>query len=215
MPFNGSKFKFLNEFHLWREAYDNVVGDSNAEVGNRSLPRYVPGLQLFPNPKAGVLGHIDVAFWAAFLYPLASVFYVLSCPYVIFPDEDDKPVNSNKASTICNLIAAVLLLIDALFCFLDWHIMRNAGFSSGNTTVEVTEGNITLKIEGVSSTHDRNYFLNNLFFLAAAVIFLIQGMWMENYHTDLYNCNPDLWCGTFHMNFWGSVGYLVSSLFCL
>ena len=91
--------------------------------------------------------------------------------------------------------------------------MRNAGFSSGNTTVEVKDDGVALNIEGVDSVHDRNYFLNNLFFLVAAVIFVIQGIWMENYHSDFNNCNTDDWC-TFWMNLWGSLGYLVSSFFC-
>ena len=223
MPFKGAKQRLISDISAWNEACARLLrkslerGESLDVACRRVFPRYIPGLHLFPKADHGFWGHIDVAFWAAFMYPLSSFFYILSSPRTIFPekDDDDTPVNSTKAIVICNLIAATLLLIDALICFVDWEIMRNAGHSAHNTSVTIAENQISLTTHGTTSKLERNYFINNTFFLAAATIYFIQGIWMENYHTDLERCNPDLWCGTFWMNFSGAVAYLGSALMCL
>ena len=175
MPFKGSKQRLISDIDTWNKACAGLLrealehGESLDEACNRVMPKYIPGLHLFPKTEHGFWGHIDVAFWAAFLYPLSSFFYILSSPRTIFPekDDDDTPVNSTKAIVVCNLIAATLLLIDALICFIDWEIMRNAGFSAHNTSVTVKGNEITLTTHGTTSKLERNYFINNTFFLAA------------------------------------------------
>ena len=223
MPFKGAKQRLISDISAWNRACAGLLkeameqGESLDDACKRVLPKYIPGLHLFPKAEHGFWGHIDIAFWAAFLYPLSSFFYILSSPRTIFPekDDDDTPVNSTKSIVICNLIAATLLLIDALICFIDWEIMRHAGHSAHNTSVTMHRNQVALITHGTTTKLERNYFINNTFFLAAAIIYFIQGIWMENYHTDLERCNPDLWCGTFWINFSGAIAYLGSSLMCL
>ena len=169
MPFKGSKQRLISDISSWNDACSKSLrralerGETLNEACKKMMPRYIPGLHLFPRAEHGFWGHIDVAFWAAFLYPLSSFFYILSSPRTIFSekDDDDTPVNSTKAIVVCNLIAATLLLIDAVICFIDWEIMRNAGHSAHNTSVQMAGDQITLITHGTTSKLERNYFIDN------------------------------------------------------
>ena len=91
MPFKGSKQRLISDIDTWNKACAGLLrealehGESLDEACNRVMPKYIPGLHLFPKTEHGFWGHIDVAFWAAFLYPLSSFFYILSSPRTIFP----------------------------------------------------------------------------------------------------------------------------------
>ncbi len=86
-----------------------------------SLPPFIPGLLLFPIPKAGrILGYIDVAFWAETSYIIGSIVYLIDSFYLwrLFQlqDHDD----GHTPGAIFNLVATVIFIFNGIACFLDW-----------------------------------------------------------------------------------------------
>jgi len=195
-----------------------------------ALPRYIPGLLMFPDPSAGfIAGNVDIAFWATLLYPLSSVVYVLAAGFALDPSLFQPVGASNSTSTSViddyfitdddnisatlsfqlNLVAALLLLIDSWICIWDWHIQRTfSTVSIVNATVQVNESqNDLILITELSDTDSVYYFLNNLFFFGSAIIYFMQALWILDVKTDLLHCTDSDWCGIFWVNFWGSMGY--------
>jgi hypothetical protein len=227
MPINGSRR--LRDDALWGKVLEDMIKDGTTE-----LPPYIPGLLMFPDPSAGIIiGYIDIGFWAVFLYPFSSIVYCLSSGFSLDPsllsDDvastvndtyyysstiDDYFINddniSNVLSNYLNLVAAVILLFDSWLGMYDWHLQRTyPSLSFRDLDVKVNDSHSDLIIITELSDNDSiYYFLNNLFFFGAAIIYVIQAMWIIDVRrTDLLNCCESDWCAIFWVNFWGSMGY--------
>jgi hypothetical protein len=152
---------------------------------------WIPGLLLVPIPEAGwFLGYVDIAFFACFLYVIGSVFYVVDSFYLWVRFNPDYTDDAYNPAIYLNTISAAVFVINALVCFLDWYLQVQQ-LSAMNMFVdeELTAG---LHISDIPMRITWYYFLNNFFFLGAAVIYLIQGMWWEDSNTDLQDCSDRL-----------------------
>lgn len=148
---------------------------------------WVPGILVVPIPEAGFfLGYVDVAFWATFLYVVGSIIYVADCFYLWVRFNPDYTDDANNPAIYLNTFAAAMFVFNALVCFLDWYLQVQQ-LSAMNMFIdeELTGG---LHVSDIPMTITWYYFFNNLFFLGAAVIFLIQGIWAEDISTDLEDC---------------------------
>jgi hypothetical protein len=152
---------------------------------------WCPGMMVVPLPQAGwFLGYWDMGYWAALFYVLGSIVYVIDSFYLwpyFYPASNDDPADPG---VYWNTVASSLFVINALLCFLDWYMQREQ-LSVMNMIVDesVTGG---FQLQSVSTKITWYYFFNNFFFLGAAVVFLIQAMWMENYDWDIYHCSDGL-----------------------
>ena len=148
-------------------------------------------MMVVPLPQAGwFLGYWDMGYWAALFYVLGSIVYVIDSFYLwpyFYPASNDDPADPG---VYWNTVASSLFVINALLCFLDWYMQREQ-LSVMNMIVDesVTGG---FQLQSVSTKITWYYFFNNFFFLGAAVVFLIQAIWMENYDWDIYHCSDGL-----------------------
>lgn len=158
---------------------------------SNNIPYYIPGLMLIPIPEAGcIAGYIDMAFWAVFLYVLGSITYVIDSFYLwglTYHGYSDDAVNPQN---YWNTLSAVLFLLNALICFWDWYLQEGQ-LSTSNvaSNTKLTGG---LEVQEVPHKISVYYFYNNLFFLAAAVVYVVQATWAENPRTDLTDCADGL-----------------------
>jgi len=183
---------------------------------------WFPGLMVVPLPEAGwFLGYVDAGYWAVFLYVLGSIFYVVDSFYLwpkvnsAWPSDDTAyyyyanatTSNSTTASydddsddylwvgthpaVYLNLISALLFVLDALVCFVDWY-MQVKQLSIMNMTFDNNIIGGGIQLESINSRMTSYYFLNNFFFLLAAVLYMIQGMWQMDTRTDLTDCSSGL-----------------------
>lgn len=196
MPFNRvNDLKALSNLILLLSA----TADKSSEEESLKSPKrllgkqdqstfWIPGLLIIPFPEAGwLLGYIDVAYWACFLYVLGSLFYVVDSFYMwgtVYPEYTDDSFNP---AIYWNTIAVVTFVVNALVCFLDWYLQVKQ-LSTMNIIAE-EDITIPLQLSDIPNAITWHYFFNNLFFLGAAVVYLIQAIWMENPNSDLYNCS--------------------------
>ena len=204
MPVNSSRR--LRDSITWAKAIENMKAEGKVE-----LPPYFPGFLMFPDPSVGpISGYIDIAFWATFMYPFSSLVYVIGAGFSLdtrLVDDDGAHPSLTHPPIALNLLGAILLLFDALLCFWDWHLQRTQGaLTLLNSDVQVMQQEIILVSE-LPKKVSNYYFINNIFFLFAAIIYLAQAIWMEDYRSDLTDCANNDWCGTFWINFWGASGY--------
>jgi hypothetical protein len=156
----------------------------------KPLKYWFPGLMVIPIPEAGpILGYIDIGFWACMTYVIGSVFYVMDSFY-LWPRFYTYTDDANDPGVVWNTVSAAAFVFNALICFVDWY-MQKKQLSCMNLNIEDETMGIG-QYTDISSKITRYYFLNNLFFLAAAVTFLIQGIWMEDQSLDQTNCYPTL-----------------------
>lgn len=165
--------------------------DPTTQLKVRKIPTYYPGMMLIPIPEAGFcLGHVDMAWWAVFLYLLGSIVYVADSYYLwgltnpAYSDDAENPEN------YLNTLAALLFVVNAVVCFIDWWLQFKQLSAMNLLYDESLTGGV--HISDVPHKMSVYYFYNNLFFLGAAVIYMIQAIWEENPHTDIYNCNIKL-----------------------
>ena len=221
MPFNGSKRRLTRDVEEWKKAYEKMISASIDKTisPEKFVPKYIPGVKLFTDPSKGlILGYIDWSWWAVFLYPVSSLVYVIASSIPLDPSyigEDDEVVNSTDGSVVCNLLAAIILVIDSLIVMLELYLIGKFGDTVSSTSISVENNDIIVEQEAISKRSLRNYELNNLFFMLGAVFYLIQGIWMINYKVDTTGCYSEFWCGTFWVTFFGALGYLISSCFCI
>ncbi len=152
---------------------------------------WVPGMLIVTMPEAGVfLGYVDIGYWAGFLYVLGSVFYVMDSFFVwpsVYSGYSD---DAFSAGVFLNLLAAWAFVVNALVCFLDWHTQVK---QLSVMNMDINENNTGgFEINEINYNITWCYFFNNFFFLGAAVIYLIQGLWMESYSLDLEGCSRGL-----------------------
>jgi hypothetical protein len=152
---------------------------------------WVPGMLIVTMPEAGVLlGFLDIGYWAGFLYVLGSVFYVMDSFFLwpaVYPGYSD---DAFSAGVFFNLLAAWAFVINALVCFLDWHTqVKQLSVMNMDVNENTTGG---FEINEINYKITWYYFFNNLFFLGAAVIYLIQGLWWESATLDLEGCSEGL-----------------------
>jgi hypothetical protein len=198
MPFNRvNNAKAISYWLLILKEWNSEENAKNEKDEKKSPPLqspvgtwYIPGLMLIPIPQAGILGYIDVAYWAVFLYVLGSIAYVIDSFFLwprVYAEYSDDPANP---AVYVNLLAALLFVINALVCHLDWYLQRQQ-LSAMNI---IADDNITggFELTSISYTITWYYFFNNFFFLGAAVVYMIQGIWAENYSWDLFGCSNGL-----------------------
>jgi hypothetical protein len=194
MPFN--RVTNMKQTVMWLLVLNQQEIRSQSEAAGRKmdlsrLGNYIPGLMLIPIPEAGFwFGYIDWAFMAVFGYVLGSIAYVVDSFYLWGLTYYDYSDDANNPQNYWNSMAAVLFVANALVCILDWWLQERH-LSLCNMFVEpATTGG--LKVEEIPIKQATYYFWNNFFFLGAAVIFLIQCIWMENIKTDLLGCTSSL-----------------------
>lgn len=196
MPFN--RVTDLKATVLWllilnKENEDRKYEQSEDKSVKRvhKIPTYIPGLMLIPIPEAGwINGYVDMAFWAVFLYVLGSVFYVIASGYEwvsVNPDYTDDALNP---ANYMNTLAAVLFVANAIICFVDWHLQYKQLSAFNMSSDDDISGGLV--VEEIPQKLSMYYFYNNLFFLGAAVVYMIQSIWMENPNTDIYDCSDTL-----------------------
>eukprot|EP01038_Epipyxis_sp_PR26KG_P006824 gene6824-9343_t len=222
MPFN--RVQDLKATLNWM-----LLLEENSTNKTKTKPTYIPGLMLIPMPSLGIiLGYIDYSFWAAFLYVVGSVFYVLVSFYgwsSYYPNGKD---DSNSPGNYWNTCASVTFLANAIVCIVDWWMQKRqlslmnllienqneVTATSENCNGVIAVGNTNLKVSAIPTHISWYYFWNNIFFLFASILYVIQAMWMENPRTDFYGCNNGF-CGLFWINFFASFNYLISSVFAV
>jgi len=152
---------------------------------------WIPGINIVPIPEAGwFLGYVDVAFWATFLYLFGSILYVVDSFYLwvrVNPDYTDDAWNP---AIYLNTMAGAMFVLNALVCFLDWYLqVRQLSAMNYFIDEDITGG---LHISDIPTKITWYYFLNNFFFLGAAIIYLMQALWAENANLDLEHCADKL-----------------------
>lgn len=152
---------------------------------------YYPGFMLIPIPDAGwCLGHVDVAFWACFLYVLGSLFYFIDTFYIWYAINPNYTDDAANPANYLNTIAAIVFVLNAFACIIDWWVQLKQMGAMNLTVAEEGGGGILLS--EVSHKLSAYYFYNNFCFMGAAVIYLIQAIWWEDSSTDLQNCYSSL-----------------------
>lgn len=191
---------------------------------------WVPGFVLFPLPgQPEWMCDLDPAFWANFLYVAGSVIYVAqgiywwhAISYPALTEYDD--YNPNNPSNYLGLTAAAIFIANALVSFVDWwlcskqaSIMNVMVENLGDEHSDQTKGKF--EVEAVSSRILNLYFWNNVFFMGAAVTWIVYQIFYYERSTDVYGCRPredaddDAGkCMTFWMPFCATSFYLISSL---
>jgi len=93
--------------------------------------------------------------------------------------DDVADPNKTHPDIAFNMLGSLVLFVDALVCFVDWHLQRTRGaLTVLNSSVEIINKDLLLVSE-LSETLSNCYFINNTFFLAAAIIYMIQGEYAE------------------------------------
>lgn len=156
----------------------------------RPLKYWIPGLLVIPIPEAGpILGYIDIAYLAVISYVIGSVVYVVDSFYLWYSFNPSYTDDALNPAIYLNTIAAGIFVINALICILDWYLQVKQ-LSCMNLNIDNNNNNPmgVIEFNDISSKITMYYFYNNLFFLAAALVFLIQGIWQEDHRTDKTNC---------------------------
>lgn len=126
--------------------------------------------------------------------------------------DDDSGGPTNPANFL-NLLAALFFLLNALCCLLDWWLQRRL-LSIVNISYNHEDDTETAALDLIPDRISLYYLLNNLFFMAAAVTYTIQGVIMMYPATNLVDdCGKGTFCFLFWYNFLGSTFYLGSAVF--
>jgi len=216
MPFN--RVTDVKAIVQWLLLLDKISYDEDGAnpapmiTAPQKTPIYIPGLNLIPIP-GDLFCNVDLAFWAAFLYVVGSVAYVVDSFFLwgqVYSDSGDDEANP---AIYLNTVAAIVFVMNAVICILDWWTqVRQLSISCiALEELDITNG---IVLDDFPIKQSISYFLNNLFFLAAAVMFLMQSIWFQNSMTDIYDCQESL-CGSFWINFWANFLYFVSAVFAV
>lgn len=130
------------------------------------------------------VGYVHIAFWAVFLYVLGSIVYVVDSLLLwpLFnPGYSDDFMNP---AVYLNLVGAAIFVLDAIVCFFDWHLQ----IYQIKKAEKLAKGELLTAIAGISHSTSWLYFYNNIFFLAAAMIYIIQAVWYRVIAEDLLRC---------------------------
>lgn len=85
------------------------------------VPPFIPGMLLFPIPKAGpILGRIDVAFWAEASFVLGSILYLIDSFYLWHLFRLEKNDDAMTPGAIFNTAACAVFILNGIWCFVDW-----------------------------------------------------------------------------------------------
>ena len=135
------------------------------------------------------VGYVHVAFWAVFLYVLGSIVYVIDSillwPY-FNPSYSDDFLNP---AIYLNFVAAAIFVLDAIVCFVDWNLQ----IQNIKKAEKLAKGELLTAIVGISHSTSWLYFYNNIFFLAAAMIYLIQAFWYRAIAENLLLCEETMY----------------------
>lgn len=195
MPFNRVNNTKAISFWLLVLASSpkNQDEDNSSDNKSRGLSPgfWFPGLMVVPLPQAGfILGYLDIGYWAAFFYVWGSVMYIIDSCFIwptVYPNYTD---DAADPGVYLNTMSAGLFVINALLCFLDWHLQRKQLSAMNMILDDSISGGYQL--EAINNRISWYYFFNNFFFLGAAVIYLIQSIWAEDLEWDLEHCSTSL-----------------------
>lgn len=125
-----------------------------------------------------------IAFWSVFLYVVGSVVY-LADSFLLWPRfNPDYSDDGGNPAIYLNTFGAIIFAVDASTCFLDWHVQ----VQQIRIAEKIAKGDTLAEIAGISQTTSWLYFYNNIFFLAAALIYLVQALWYRELAINLTLC---------------------------
>lgn len=191
-----------------------------------TLPMYIPGMLVVPIPDAGcILGRVDMSFWAVFIYVIGSVVYMIDSLLLWKDLNTNYSDDALNPALSLNTAASALFVLNAVVCFFDWwlqtkqlsvydipEINRSRDGASSVVTTERESRRTTGEDFPLPNVSTMYYFINNMFFMTAAMVFMVQSMWWENARLDIWDCSESM-CDTFWMYFLGGLLYLISSVF--
>lgn len=226
MPFragNGTKEMFMfQSYAKTREKHHHKKrrGSKLVEMDTDHIPIWVPGFVLFALPgQPEWMCDLDAAFWSNLLYVAGSVIYVAQGLYfwhnLKLTDYDD--YNANNPSNYLNLVGAALFVANALVALVDWYLCAQQAsvmnVSLDHIGDEQTDGKFL--VQDMGNRILNLYFWNNIFFLFAAITWLIGGIWLYDQNLDVDQCianNDNTKCFSFWIPFVATGNYLLSSL---
>lgn len=155
---------------------DKTIGFSDKALMYTKVPDYVPGKMLLPIPDAGVLfSWLDIGFWAYILYLIGSVAYLADSIYSCLITDPGYADDFSNPVVYLNTIAAFIFVLNALFCFVDWYLqLHEVGAMNMYIDDQIPNKIFLAKIPRNLSAY---YFYNNVFFMSAAVLYLVQAIW--------------------------------------
>lgn len=166
-----------------------------------TVPNYVPGFNLVYIPAAGRLfSLIDIGFLAVAVYFIGSILYLADSIYICYLSFDLTDVDDMRNPVVyLNTWAAIVFVINAILCFIDWWLQVKQ-IASMNMYIDTSIPN-KMFFTRIPSYLSACYFYNNVFFMSAALVYVIQG---------LYPGDVSKYPGDYFINFWGSLLYLCS-----
>lgn len=195
MPFNP--VYNLKAANLWRQALTSLEEqriNSKTDPPLISLPSSTSSSSLY----LWLLSYISyfsvskylqstssyIAFCSVFLYVVGSVIY-LADSFLLWPRfNPDYSDDGGNPAIYLNTFGAIIFVVDASACFLDWHVQ----VQQIRIAEKIAKGETLAEIAGISQTTSWLYFYNNIFFLAAAMIYLVQALWYRELALNLTLC---------------------------
>ena len=206
------------------------------------IPTWTPGLLVSAIPgQPSWLFNFDITFQANLWYIFGSLIFVMQALWYEhsfgLPGTRNDDYNPQNPSNYLNALGAMAFVINALLCFMDWFLCKqslhflsivlpdeglpaqrkcNDGMemqAGAQSTTSVTP--LLFRIQQANQRILTMYFWNNVFFMVAALIYLIQGVFLSDHSVPgASDCLYHI-CNSFYLPFWGAVAYLVSSLFSI
>ncbi len=141
-----------------------------------TVPVYIPGITILPIPEAGLLfSWFDVGLWAHILYMIGSLAYLADSIYLCIVSNPGYADDFSNPAVYLNIFATATFLLDSVFYFFDWYLQL---YEMGATSLYVDDRMpnkvFFARIPNILSGY---YFYNNLFFMAAAILYLMQAVW--------------------------------------
>jgi hypothetical protein len=129
-------------------------------------------------------GFIYVAFWSVFLYVLGSIVYLIDS-LLLWPRYNPNFSDDyNNPAIYLNTVGAAIFVLDAIVCFIDWYLQsQQIAYAE-----KIAKVDLLTSIVGISPSTSWLYFFNNIFFMAAALICMIQAVWYRAIAEDLVRC---------------------------
>lgn len=142
-----------------------------------TVPNYVPGFNLVYIPAAGrIFGSLDVGFIAVTVYFIGSILYLADSIDICYLSYNQNAVDDMTNPVVfLNTWAAIVFVLNALLCFIDWWLQIKQ-IAPMNMYVDVSIPNKVF-FTRIPNYLSACYFYNNVFFMAAALVYVVQGLY--------------------------------------
>lgn len=142
-----------------------------------SIPNYTPGFNLIYIPGAGrIFGLVDVGFIASVFYLIGSILYLVDSIVMCHLSFDINTVDDMTNPVVyLNTWAAIVFVINAILCFIEWWLQIKQ-IAAMNMYIDVNMPN-KMFFTRIPSYLTACYFYNNVFFMAAALVYVVQGLY--------------------------------------